>query len=246
MEKHKKSSDQTFANFIVSRSNEKAYAACIDLVDNSKGKFVVLYGANSYGKSHLLHAVESAFKEKKPDLKISTVNYEDLIARYITALHKDETDNFIESLIATDLLIMDNMQFVAGKSATQEEISNWIKRMLSARKTVVLAFDRPIKYYTNLINEIVESDTENCTVIEVKRPDYHLREQYLNQLLKEYPVTLPFIIKRYIAFSRSLPFSAISGFIHKCSLLETQKGTKLSILDIKKCLSSYVSRETRR
>lgn len=246
MGKHKKSSDQTFANFIVSRSNEKAYTACIDLVDNPEGKFVVLYGANSYGKSHLLHAVENAFKEKKSDSKISTVNYEELIAQYITALHKDETDNFIESLIETDLLIMDNMQFVAGKSATQEEISNWIKKMLSARKTVVLAFDRPIKYYTNLINGIVESDDIKCTVVEVKRPDYSLRKQYLDHLLKEYPVTLPFIIRRYIAFSRKLPFSAISGFIHKCSLLENQKDTTLSILDVKKCLSSYVTRKTRR
>lgn len=84
MGKHKKSSDQTFANFIVSRSNEKAYTACIDLVDNPEGKFVVLYGANSYGESHLLHAVENAFKEKKSDSEISAVNYEDLIAQYIT------------------------------------------------------------------------------------------------------------------------------------------------------------------
>lgn len=244
MNEQKNTSNQTFDNFIVSRSNEKAYAACLDLVENPEGKFVVLYGANSHGKTHLLRAVESAFKEKNPSSKISTVNYEDLISLYITAIHKEEADRFIDNLIETDLLLMDNMQFVAGKSATQDEISNWIKKMLSAGKTVVIAFDRPIRYYTNLINEIKKSDTEKCTVVEVKRPDYQLRKQYLKHLLKKYPVTLPFSIKGYIPISHRLSFSAISGFIHKCSLLENQKGARLNILDIKKCLSSYITVKT--
>lgn len=243
MKNQRPTDSQTFDNFIVSQSNEKAYAACIDLVDSPEGKFVVLYGANSHGKTHLLHAVESAFEEKNPNSKISTVNYEDLISLYITAIHKDETDKFIDNLIENDLLIMDNMQFVAGKCATQDEITDWINRMLSARKTVIIAIDRPIKYYTNLINGIVESDNIKRSIVEVKRPNYSLRKQYLDYRLREYPVTLPFIIRRYIALSHRLPFSAISGFIHKCCLLEKQKGQALSILEIKKCLSEYMHKE---
>lgn len=79
MSEQKNIPNQTFDNFIVSRSNKKAYSACLDLANNPQGKFVVIYGANSLGK--------------------------------------------------TDLLIVDNMQFVAGKNCTQEDIANWVNKM---------------------------------------------------------------------------------------------------------------------
>ena len=56
--------NQTFDNFIVSRSNEKAYSACLDLANNPQGKFVVIYGANSLGKTHLLYAINNALIRK--------------------------------------------------------------------------------------------------------------------------------------------------------------------------------------
>lgn len=65
MSKQKNIPNQTFDNFIVSRSNEKAYSACLDLVNNPQGKFVVIYGANSLGKTHLLYAVNNALIRKK-------------------------------------------------------------------------------------------------------------------------------------------------------------------------------------
>lgn len=64
MSKQKNIPNQTFDNFIVSRSNEKAYSACLDLVNNPQGKFVVIYGANSLGKTHLLYAVNNALIRK--------------------------------------------------------------------------------------------------------------------------------------------------------------------------------------
>lgn len=243
MNKQSISPQKTFDNFIVSRSNEKAYSACIDLVDNPKGKLVVLYGANSLGKSHLLYAVKNALIKKDPDLPVRFTNYEDLISQYITALNKSELNVFVDNLLETDLLIMDNMQFVAGKCYTQEEIANWINKMLTAGKAVVVAFDRPIKHYTALINGISESNPENYKVVEIKKPDYLLRKKYLNHLLNEYPATIPFVVRKYLVHSQRMPFTAMKGFIHKCNLLEKQKSKTLSISEIRKCLSSYVHKE---
>ena len=80
MSEQKNIPNQTFDNFIVSRSNEKAYSACLDLANNPQGKCVVIYGANSLGKTHLLYAVNNALIRKKADLKICLINYEDLIS----------------------------------------------------------------------------------------------------------------------------------------------------------------------
>lgn len=190
MSEQKNIPNQTFDNFIVSRSNKKAYSACLDLANNPQGKFVVIYGANSLGK--------------------------------------------------TDLLIVDNMQFVAGKNCTQEDIANWVNKMILMGKTVVMSFDKPIKYYPALIKGTCESNPENCKAIEIKKPDYLLRKEYLDHILKEYSVSLPSFVKKYLVYLSRMTFSAMKGFLCKLSFIEKQNGTKVSNLDIKKCLSSYV------
>lgn len=170
--------------------------------------------------------------EKKTDLKICLINYEDLICQYITALHKNNTDIFLDRLLETDLLIVDNMQFVAGKNYTQEDIASWVNKMILMGKTVVMSFDKPIKYYPALIKGTCESNPENCKAIEIKKPDYLLR--------KEYSVSLPSFVKKYLVYLSRMTFSAMKGFLCKLSFIEKQNGTKVSNLDIKKCLSSYV------
>ena len=171
--------------------------------------------------------------QKKTDLKICLINYEDLNSQYITALHKNDTDIFIDRLLEPDLLIVDNMQFVAGKNYTQEDIA-------SMGKTVVMSFDRPIKYYPAPIKGTCESNHENCKAIEIKKPDYLLRKEYLDHILKEYSVSLPSFVKKYLVYLSRMTFSAMKGCLCKLSFIEKQNGTKVSNLDIKKCLSSYV------
>lgn len=234
---------KTFDSFIVSRSNVEAYSACVDLVNDPKGKLVAIYGANSYGKSHLLCATKNALVEGHSDLSIRFTNYDDVISQYITSLHNREHKAFVEELLETDVLIMDNMQFIAGKEATQDEVADWINKLIEAGKLVVIAFDRPIKYFSPLLKGVEERHPDSCTVAEVKRPDRFLRKKYIEFLLTEYPVTLPRFLKGYIIISRKIPFSALTGFIHKCSLLEKQKGQALSLREIRKCLYGYMHKE---
>ena len=86
---------KTFDSFIVSRSNVEAYSACVDLVNDPKGKLVAIYGANSYGKSHLLYAIKNAPVEGNSDLSICFTNYDDVISQYITSLHNREHKAFV-------------------------------------------------------------------------------------------------------------------------------------------------------
>ena len=148
-------------------------------------------------------------------MSIRFTNYDGVISQYIASLHNREHDAFVEELLKIDVLIMDNMQFIGGKEATQDEVADWINKLVEKGKSVVIAFDRPIKYYGSL----------------------------LEFLLTEYPVILPRFLKGYIIISRRMPFSALTGFVHKCSLLEKQKGRALSLREIRKCLSGYMHKE---
>lgn len=132
------------------------------------------------------------------------------------------------------------MQFVAGKNYIQEDIASWVNKMILMGKTVVMSFDRPIKYYPALIKGTCESNPENCKAIEIKKPDYLLRKEYLDHILKEYSVSSPSFVKKYLVYLSRMTFSAMKGFLCKLSFIEKQNGTKVSNLDIKKCLSSYV------
>lgn len=234
---------KTFDNFIVSRSNVEAYSACVDLVNDPKGRLVVIYGANSYGKSHLLYAIKNELVKGNSDLSIRFTNYDGVISQYIASLHNREHDAFVEELLKIDVLIMDNMQFIGGKEATQDEVADWINKLVEKGKSVVIAFDRPIKYYGSLLKGVINRHPNRCTVTEVKRPDRFLRKKYMEFLLTEYPVILPRFLKGYIIISRRMPFSALTGFVHKCSLLEKQKGRALSLREIRKCLSGYMHKE---
>lgn len=243
MNRQSVSDNQTFDKYIVSRSNIKAYTACIDLINNPGGQFIALYGANSYGKSHLLHATRNTFGIRYPTLTIKFTNYDDLISQYMYALHEGTHNAFVDELIKTDLLIIDNMQFVGGKNAIQEEIANWINRMVIAGKIVVIAFDRPIKHYDTLLRIVRANNADKCKVIEIKSSDCALKKKYLKRLLNEHQMDFPFIIKKYLVCSQKLTLSAMNGFLHKCLLLEKQKGTKLTISEIKNCLSCYIHKE---
>lgn len=86
MSKQKNVPNQTFDNFIVSRSNEKAYSACLDLANNPQGKFVVIYGANSLGKTHLLYAVNKALIRKKPDYLLRKEYFDHILKEYSVSL----------------------------------------------------------------------------------------------------------------------------------------------------------------
>lgn len=190
-------------------------------------------------------AIKNALAENNSDLLIRFTNYDDLISKYIDSLRNREHEAFVEELLATDILIMDNMQFIAGKEATQDEVADWINKLVETGKSVVIAFDRPIKYFSPLLKGVEERHPDSCTVAEVKRPDRLLRKKYIEFLLTEYPVNLPRFLKGYIIISRRIPFSALTGFIHKCSLLEKQKGQALSLREIRKCLSGYMHKEVR-
>jgi len=230
---------KTFDNFIVSACNEKAYRASINLINNPQSQFLVLYGPTTCGKTHLLSAIERAFRNSFPSADAYVSTYDDVISKYIKAIQEGKQNQYNKDICKYDLLILDNMQFLAGKSHTQEEIAERFSDMLYAGKTVIVAFDRPIKYYEKMIRGIRFPNPEKTNILKMEPPDEFLRSQYLDMILKETQLTVPSFIKKKIIFSDSLSLASFRGYVFKLQLYQEQKGISLTDEDMMICLLDY-------
>lgn len=231
--------NKTFENFIVSSSNKKAYDVCRKLVEDLGSHYIVLYGPTSCGKTHLLFAVRNEYLKKYPESKLLMTSYNDIILEYTTALLEDKRDEFRRAIYGFDLIIIDNMQFIVGKTEIQKEFSDLFSKMLTAGKSIIIAFDRPIQYFKKFISNGRNDFPEKCSVIKLGYPDISLRVKYLNQMIEKHCIELPQNVKDYIISSNSISFASLQGCLLKLQLIQKLNGTEITIDDIKKYLSNY-------
>lgn len=229
---------QTFENFIVSDCNEEAYNVCTAFVSEPFGKLVALHGSSSSGKTHLLFATKKAYKDKYPNSRILMATYEEIISEYIEILQRkcaSELDVFFEKWFNVDLLILDNMQFLAGKSHTQDVVANWFSRMIQNNKSIMITFDRPIEYYEELFASIYE----NCTLVKLNDADVQFKKQYLSKLLEKLKFDLPEAVANVMIYDKRIPYYVFFGYVSKVGLLQKQLVRQMTEAELFECLSSY-------
>ncbi len=135
----------TFDNFIVGNSNRYAHAYALSVAEAPGGKYnpLFLYGGAGLGKTHLCQAIGNFFKKQKPDAKVIYVSSEKYTNEFITSLQNKTTDLFREKYRSADILIVDDIQFIAGKESTVEEFFHTFNELYENAKQIVLTSDRP-------------------------------------------------------------------------------------------------------
>lgn len=230
----------TFDNFIVSDCNREAYELCRSVADDERGKFILLYGPSSCGKTHLLNAVKSVFQNKYPSKKMLMASYDDIVSRYVASVNNKNIFECRKDICTFDLLIIDNMQFAAGKLSTQAELFGWFLEMLNSEKSIVIASDKPERYLNDIIGRMKEMCFDRCYLVKMSEPDVSLRMKWLEKHLNNNSVVLSDEMCDFIAFSSQIPFCAIKGFFMKLQVLQSQKGSPLSKNEIMNCINDYV------
>lgn len=228
-----------FDNFIMSACNQDALALSGSIIDDACGKFLAIYGPSSCGKSHLLNAIKSAYQKKYPKRSVLLSTYEEIISVFMDALNKKKEKSFRKTICSYDLLIIDNMQFVAGKSATQEELSYWFCEMLGEDKSVVIAFDVPADYVSVLINRMKERYLYNSNIVEIKEADTDLRRKFLDRVLKEHSIRLPENVYEKLIRLHEIPFCAFRGYLNKLRVIQEQNGNRLTDNEMIECINDY-------
>lgn len=208
--------DYTFENYIVGPNNELAYAACQAVSQNPGKNYnpLFIYGGVGLGKTHLLQSVANAVLKRDPRKKIKYASSEKFTNELIEAISGKNTKSFKNMYREIDILIIDDIQFLAGKEKTQEEFFHTFNTLYEAGKQIVLSSDRPPKAIAAL-EERLRSRFEGGMIADVGLPDYEMRLAILKNKAKEKNFEIPDASLNYIALHIQKNVRELQGALNR-------------------------------
>lgn len=170
------SDEFTFETFVVGPSNKLAYAACISVAEHPAKNYnpLFIYGDSGLGKTHLIYSIAHVIRKNNSAAKIAYVKGDDLTNELVDAIREGKTAEMREKYRRADLLLVDDVQFIAGKKQTQEEFFHTFNTLYEAGKQIVLTSDRPPSEMTQLEDRL-RTRFEWGLLVDVAPPDYETR-----------------------------------------------------------------------
>ncbi len=186
----------TFEDFVVGSHNDFACAASFAVADAPAQRYnpLLIYGGSGLGKTHLLHAVGNSIYKQKPGWKIVCTTAEQFMNHFVESIRNENNQEFRAKYRDIDLLLIDDIQFFAGKEGTQEEFFHTFNELINYNKQIMLTSDRPAKDIYPL-EERLRTRLAGGLTVDVKMPDFETRlaiikkkaesENYSNLLSEE-------------------------------------------------------------
>lgn len=227
--------EYTFENFIEGESNKFAKAVCYAVAnDPSYCNPLFIYGHSGLGKTHLLYAIMNHMKKKSPELKIVYKKSETFINELIDAIAKHQTSAFKDKYRSADVLMIDDIQFIAGKESTQEEFFHTFSSLYEAEKLIILTSDRPPKEINPLM-ERLRTRFEWGLIADIQPPSFELRGAIIKKKSEDIGLALSSQLIDYIAERLNNNIRQIEGILKRLYAISSLSGseiTKESIDDI--------------
>ncbi|MFP3384113.1 MULTISPECIES: chromosomal replication initiator protein DnaA [Tritonibacter] len=182
----------TFDSFVVGKPNELAHAAARRVAEGGPVTFnpLVLYGGVGLGKTHLMHAIAWELKERDPQLNVLYLSAEQFMYRFVQALRERKMMDFKHLFRSVDVLMVDDVQFIAGKDSTQEEFFHTFNALVDQNKQIIISADRAPGEIKDL-EDRVKSRLQCGLVVDLHPTDYELRlgilQTKVEQNRKNYP-----------------------------------------------------------
>ena len=177
----------TFDSFVVGKPNELAHAAARRVAEGGPVTFnpLFLYGGVGLGKTHLMHAIAHELRERQPDLKVLYLSAEQFMYRFVQALRDKQVMDFKSIFRSVDVLMVDDVQFIAGKDSTQEEFFHTFNALVDQNKQIIISADRAPGEIKDLEDRI-KSRLQCGLVVDLHPTDYELRLGILQQKAEFY------------------------------------------------------------
>ncbi len=190
----------TFENFIVGSGNELAYAACQAIAQSPGTKYnpLFVYGGVGIGKTHLVQAVGNAVLANNPNARVVYASTEQFVQEFVDALRFKKTTDFAKHYRSADVLIVDDMQFIAGKEKMQEEFFHTFNALHQANKQIIISSDKQPKEIPTL-EERLRSRFAWGMTIDMQNPDFETRCAIIQTKAQHHDVVLPQPVVEYLS-----------------------------------------------
>jgi chromosomal replication initiator protein len=230
----------TFETFVVGSFNELAHAAALAVADNPGFTYnpLFIYGGTGLGKTHLIQSVGNKISNEAKKKKVRYISSEKFVSGIVQAIRTNSMEAFKASLAPIDVLILDDIQFIAGKNKSQEEFFHVFNSLYEKNKQIILSSDRPPNAIAEL-EERLRSRFEGGMIADISLPDYETRLVILKTKLQEKNIDLQEEILDYIATNVKKNIRELEGALNKL-LVYNKINQNLDLETAKKLLKGFI------
>ena len=208
--------EYTFERFVVGSSNKFAHAAARAVADNPGHSYnpLYIYGESGLGKTHLLYAIANSIHQNKPGLSVVYVKGDTFTNELIQAIREGRNQEFRDKYRSADVFLMDDVQFIAGRDSTQEEMFHTFNTLYEDKKQIVFTADRPPKEMLRLEDRL-KTRFEWGLLADIQPPDYETRMAIIKNKAIRMGVELPEEVLIYVAENITSNVRQIEGTVKK-------------------------------
>jgi chromosomal replication initiator protein len=237
----------TFDSFVVGKSNEFAHAASRAVAEQPSKSYnpLFLYGGVGMGKTHLMHAIGHTIKKRNPAMRLSYVSAEKFTIEVINSLRFDRMISFRDRFHTVDVLLVDDIQFIAGKERTQEEFFHTFNALYELQKQIVISSDCLPKDI-NSIEERLRSRFEWGLIADIQPPDLETKIAILQKKAENDRFNLPDEVAEYIARAIKSNVRELEGALTRLMAYGSLTGTPISLATAQQVLRNIIASQEKR
>lgn len=232
----------TLNDFIVGSSNELAHAAVTSVINNLGTVYnpLFIYGGVGLGKTHLIQGLGNEVIKLDKNKVVKYVSSEKFTSELVSAIQKKEMERFKDDYRKCDLLIIDDIQFLAGKEKTQEEFFHTFNTLYEKNKQIIISSDKPPRSISTLEDRL-KSRFEGGMIADVGYPDYETRLAIIKTKLIKKQISLSDEVMEYVAQSFQKNIRELEGGLNKIIMQSKINGNTLNLTDVKKTLYNSIN-----
>ena len=234
----------TFDTFVVGNSNRFAHAAALAVAEAPATSYnpLFLYGGVGLGKTHLMHAIGNAIIKKNNSAKVLYVTSEKFTNHLINAIRDNKTEEFRNTYRNVDVLLIDDIQFIAGKERIQEEFFHTFNTLHESGKQIIISSDRPPKEM-KLLEDRLKSRFEWGLIADISNPDYETRLAILRKKAQFDNITIDDMILSNIATKIDSNIRELEGVLNKMIAKASLTNTPLTMEMAEKAINDIISQK---
>lgn len=242
----------TFDNFVVGKPNELAHAAARRVAEGGPVTFnpLFLYGGVGLGKTHLMHAIAHEIKIRDPELRVLYLSAEQFMYRFVQALRDKQMIDFKQLFRSVDVLMVDDVQFIAGKESTQEEFFHTFNALVDQNKQIIISADRAPGEIKDLEDRI-KSRLQCGLVVDLHPTDYELRLGVLQTKAENYRLQYPDLVfnngvLEFLAHRITTNVRVLEGALMRLFAFASLVGREITLEMTQECLADILKASERK